>query len=115
MTILQNFVLDPNDANGPENLVTIESQEWVDRFNALQKLWTNPDFQTLILDGYFKTYAQYGVSMLANASVVKSGERPDVIEQLVGISRLNDYFLVVRNLGGAALQDAEEDRTNVDA
>ena len=94
-----------NQANPTENvdtnkeLVTIENEYWVTMNDALTKLKQNPDFQKVILEGYFKDKAINGVSMLATDYVKQAGARGDIMEQLVAISNLEDYFITIENLG----------------
>jgi len=98
-----------NQANPTENvdtnkeLVTIENEYWVTMHEALERLENgNPqpdDFKKVILEGYFKDKAINGVSMLATDYVKQAGARGDIMEQLVSISNLEDYFATVHNLG----------------
>lgn len=97
--------LDKDDTN----LIEIENKEWVDKYKALVRLYDNPDFQLLILDGYFQDKAVNSVSMLANHGVIKRGERPEIMEELVAISRLQDYFITIRNLGAPMLDESGDE------
>lgn len=90
------------------NLIEIDRKEWIDKRHALERLFENPDFELVVLKGYFQERAINGVSMLANRGVIRNGERGDLIEELVGISRLQDYFITIRNLG------AESDESEAD-
>ena len=94
-------------------LETTENQYWIDKCAALERLEKNPDFQSLILEGYFKDRSINGVSMLADDGVKRQGQRPDVMEMLVAVSQLMDYFRTVKNLGSLAI-DEEEDLTGPD-
>ena len=76
-----------------------EYNYWVGMKQALERLENNPDFQKVILDGYFKDKAINGVSMLASGYIKKNGLRPDVMESLVAISQLQDFFITVKQLG----------------
>ena len=75
---------------------------------ALERLYSNSDFQAVILNGYFRDKAVEYVSLLANDQIKASGKRVDIIEDLVAISSLEDYFITIRNIGGAARQDLSE-------
>lgn len=99
--------LDQADVN--TNLVEIENKEWIDKYQALSRLYDNPDFQLLILDGYFQDKAVNSVSMLANAGVIQRGARPEIMEELVAISRLQDYFITIRNLGAPISDESGDD------
>ena len=78
---------------------------------ALERLENNPDFQKVILDGYFKDKAVNGVSMLASGYIKKNGLRADIMESLVAISQLQDYFITVKQLGA---EDDSEDEDGVE-
>ena len=87
-----------------------EYNYWVGMKQALERLENNPDFQKVILDGYFKDKAINGVSMLASGYIKKNGLRPDVMESLIAISQLQDFFITVKQLG----TEPEEDDENED-
>lgn len=76
-----------------------EREVWIKRREALEELSKNKHFQTLILDGYIQEYALDRVSLLAHDGVVENGLRPQMMEMLVAISRLQDYFRVVVHQG----------------
>lgn len=86
-----------------------ENQYWIDKCEALARLEKNPDFNSVILDGYFKDRSINGVSMLANEYVKKQGQRPDVMEMLVAVSQLMDYFKTIKNLGAVPVDSDEEE------
>lgn len=82
-----------------QQILEVENQYWVDMWNSLNRLQDNKDFQRLILNGYFKDKAINGVSLLAQDNVIQNGLRPAVMEDLVAISKLEDFFITVENLG----------------
>ncbi len=86
---------------------TVEQREQA--YKDLQKLHTMPEFQRLILDGYFREQAVVGVSNLANDSVKRAGLRPDIMETLIGISQLQQYFIQVASLAPVDSEEDEED------
>lgn len=88
-----------------------EYNYYVGMRQALERLENNPDFQKVILDGYFKDKAVNGVSMLASGYIKKNGLRADIMESLVAISQLQDYFITVKQLGA---EDASEDEDGVE-
>ena len=101
-----------NLENEQVEVETIINNQWIAKYDALVRLERNPDFKLLILDGYFRDKAVDGVSLLANEGIKRQGLRADVMEQLVAISNLQDFFITVRNLGGnakAALEESFED------
>ena len=90
-----------------KDLLTVENQYWVDMYSSLERLKSNDDFKRVILDGYFKDKAINGVSLLATDYVKRGGLRPEVMEQLVAISNLQDYFVTIENLGTTPELDDE--------
>lgn len=91
-----------------QEIIATERQYWVDMKDALERLKENKDFQRVILQGYFKDKAINGVSMLAQDYVVDNGLRPRVMETLVAISNLEDFFITIENLGDTS-QDSEDE------
>jgi hypothetical protein len=92
-----------------QKILEVDNQYWVDMNTALDRLHDNKDFQYVILQGYFKDKAIDGVSLLAQDSVVESGRRAAVMEDLIGVSSLQDHFITIMNLGAAPLDDDDED------
>ena len=88
-----------------------EYNYYVGMKQALERLENNPDFQKVILEGYFKDKAVNGVSMLASGYIKKNGLRADIMESLVAISQLQDYFITVKQLGA---EDDSEDEDGVE-
>ena len=96
------------DTDGNKDLLTVENEYWVNLHNALERLEQNEDFKKVIQIGYFRDKAVNGVSLLATDYVKQAGARGDIMEQLVAISQLEDYFAVIHNLGTVPT-DAEDD------
>ena len=101
--------------NAAENELTADEVKeynyYVGMNQALERLEQNPDFKKVILDGYFKDKAVNGVSMLASGYIKKNGLRADIMESLVAISQLQDYFITVKQLGA---EDDSEDEDGVE-
>jgi alkylation response protein AidB-like acyl-CoA dehydrogenase len=77
----------------PEIEVTIDhAKERIALGEALERLQSNQDFQAVIVDGYLKQEALRSVGLLAKHAIKQAGRRPDVIEDLVAKSNLQDYF-----------------------
>jgi hypothetical protein len=89
----------PTEVVDNEKLITVDNSYWVDMNESLKRLLNNEDFNKVIMTGYFKDKAVKGVSMLAQEHVKRSGARGDVMEALVAISHLEDYFITIRNIG----------------
>lgn len=96
--------------NNLENntLIETENQYWVDLWESLERLQSNPDFKKLILQGYFHDKAVNGVSLLANDYIIREGKRSEVMENLIAISHLQDFFITVENLGHIQPEEQEE-------
>lgn len=97
--------LETND----QELLTVSNATFAELKDSYLRLRNNKDFQRLILNGYFRDHATNLVSLLATDHVKANGLRPDVMEQLIAISRLEDYFNTVVNLGPATAEELEAD------
>ena len=99
--------------NAAENELTAdeikEYNYYVGMRQALERLENNPDFQKVIMDGYFKDKAVNGVSLLATNYVRKNGLRPEVMESLVAISQLQDFFITIKQLGAEIEDEGADD------
>ena len=91
-----------------EQLLAVETQYWVDMNESLKVLEDNKDFQRVIMGGYFRDKAINGVSLLANDQTIAEGKRPAVIEGLIAISHLEDFFITIKNLGMVLPEDDED-------
>lgn len=101
-----------NNLENEQVEVEMINNQWIAKYEALIRLERSPDFKVLITDGYFKERAIDAVSLLAREDIKRQGLRTDVMEQLVAISNLQDFFITVKNLGGnakAALEESFED------
>ena len=92
-----------------QQILEVENQYWADMWASLERLQSNKDFKRLILDGYFKDKAINGVSLLGQDAIVDNGMRPRVMEDLVAISKLEDFFITVQNLGTVPQEDDEDE------
>lgn len=99
------------NAKTEAEILTIENQYWAELAMALERLKQNDDFKLVILDGYFKDKAINGVSLLATDYVRKNGLRGQIMEDMVAISALQDYFITIENLG---TQPIDEDEDSID-
>jgi hypothetical protein len=86
-----------------------ENTYWAELANALEELEKNPHFKKLILEGYFKDFAINQTSMLATDYVRKSGSRPEIMERLVAISNLQDWFNTVKQLTTSFTEEQDEE------
>jgi len=91
-------ILNDEDLYTDENLENSDKY-WQELYADLTSLRKEPAFQRLIVKGYMTDRALDDVSLLAHDSTVHTGKRPEVMESLVAISRLQDFFRVVENMG----------------
>lgn len=96
-----------NNLQTDDQLLEVENEYWVNMLASLDALQRNPDFQRVILDGYFKDKAINGVSLLATQHVLQNNLRSEVMEDLIAVSRLEDFFNTIRNLGTVAPDEDE--------
>lgn len=108
MLINQAETAIPTENVSEQEILRVENEYWVTMARDLEKLKATPEFQRVILNGYFKDKAINGVSLLATEYVKQSGVRGDIMEQLVAISHLEDYFATIDNLGTVPTEDDEE-------
>ena len=90
-----------------EMLETTDNSHIVEMYEALSRLHDNPDFQKVILEGYFKDEPIRITSLLATDYVRREGVRPVLMEKLVAISSLEDYFQTIVQLGNVP-EDEDE-------
>ena len=98
--------------NQIDSLLEVEDTEyayWQELRQALERLEKNEDFKKVILDGYFTDKAKNGVSLLANPQIKATGKRGEVMEELVAISQLQDYFLVIKAMGEEPQFDEDDE------
>ena len=86
------------NVNTEQEILRVENTYWAEMAQALERLESNDEFKKVILDGYFKDKAINGVSLLATDHVKRGGFRGDIMEQLVAISQLEDYFITIKSL-----------------
>lgn len=91
-----------------KELLTVENEYWKEMWESLERLQKNDDFKRVILDGYFKDKAINGVSLLAVDGIKRQGLRAEIMEELIAISNLQDYFVTIENLGTVPEDSNEE-------
>ena len=74
-----------------------EAQSIVNRAKALDRLMENKDFQELIVKGYLEQEAVRITQALANPAM--DSRRNSLLEQLLAISHLQQYFNAMRAMG----------------
>lgn len=103
----------PTNEQEELELEMVEASYWANKLDDLEWLKNQKQFQSLILEGYFKDKAINGVSLLAHEAIKREGKRTDIFEQLVAISNLEDYFSTVTQLGNGAKADLFDDEPEV--
>jgi len=101
--MLNNHV--PTENVEGKDLESVSREYWVDLKKSLERLEANEDFKAVVLDGYFKNKAIDGVSLLATDYIIENGLRSRVMESLVAISQLEDYFKTIKAMGGEGSED----------
>jgi len=91
-----------------QQILEVENRYWADMWSSLERLKENKDFQRVILEGYFKDKAVNGVSLLAQDAIVAGGHRTAVMEDLIAISSLEDFFVTVENLGSVPADEDDD-------
>ena len=111
--LINQVPTDKVENKSEEEILRVENQYWVEMAESLERLENgNPqpgDFKKVSLDGYFKDKAINGVSLLATDHVRRSGVRGDVMEQLVAISHLEDYFFTIKHMGSMPVEEDGEE------
>lgn len=90
-----NNLLDENVDLENYDAAEADNQHWVNQKVALDSLKNKPYFKTLIEEGYFKDYAFELVMSLISPEVMREGRRNVVMERLVGVAKLQEYFDMV--------------------
>lgn len=88
-------------------LETVSRGKLVEKYEALQRLKENKDFQVVVLDGYLKEKAIDQVSLLGTDYVRKNNLRGILMEELVAISVFEEYLHMIEGLG-APVDDEDE-------
>lgn len=96
-----------NQTKQENELAEVENKYFKDMYLALTRLYENPDFQAVILQGYFKDKAVNGVSMLATEYTRRNNVRSEIFESLIAISHLEDYFHTISQLGREYTEEEE--------
>ena len=101
-----------SNQNESTELETTDTEHFVVLGEALNRLYENPDFQKVIMEGYLKQKALDSVSLLAVPAIKARGERANIMEELVAVSNLQYHFMFIEQQHEAAkepvLSDDEE-------
>jgi hypothetical protein len=80
---------------------TEEADYWVDMNISLERMKNGTDqpgdFKRVILEGYFQHLPINQTTLLADEATLAKGHRSEVMEVLIGISRLQQHLINIRN------------------
>jgi len=102
---MSNLATDENSSE----LIATDNSYWVAMKNALTTLENRPGFNDLVLEGYFKDRVDSLLRELIDTDVMEKGLRGGVIERLVAIARLKEYFSTIKAVGGNGTQEQEDE------
>lgn len=94
MNTLSNIIDDQNAAL-VEDVIEVDNSYWSDQKEALERLKNKQFYKKLIEEGYFKNYMADLVMQLIRKDVIEQGRRNVILEKLVGIAKLQDYFHMI--------------------
>jgi hypothetical protein len=97
----------PTD-DGSSELIAVENSYWVAMKNSLMTLESRPGFNELVIEGYFTDKVNSLLRQLIDTDVMEKGLRNSVIEQLVAVARLQDYFSTIKAIGGNNTEEQEQ-------
>jgi hypothetical protein len=83
------------------------NQRLIEKVETLHRLMENPDFQDIILQGYFRDEAYNLVMQKAEPASRTPERQEDIIMSIEAISRLNEYFRAIELMGNTAKQSIE--------
>jgi hypothetical protein len=99
-------------SNQDIELETVEQEHHITMGEALERLRKNPDFISVIEEGYLRDKVLASVSLLAVPAISDHGKRPGVMEDLVCASNLGFFFQQIEGFYEGAknpvLSDDEE-------
>ena len=97
----------------PIDLETISQEHHLVMGEALDRLRKNPDFETVIINGYLRDKQLASFSLLAVPQEKQAGRRPDIFEDMIAGSNLLYFFSMIDSFHVGAknpiLSDIEEE------
>lgn len=90
------------------------SKYHIEMLEALERLEKNKDYIKVIENGYFRDETLRITSLLSSYDIKSKGLRPELLENLVAISNLQNYLEAVRNLGENARYNKANPLSNQD-
>ena len=101
MTMINHTENQTEHVEDEREILTVENNYWVNLNGALERLKSNPDFQAVITEGYFKDRAINGVSMLC-APNSDGTKRKELLDEFYAISNLTWYFKMIEHMGSVS-------------
>jgi len=86
------------------------------RMESLQKLTDNKEFNTIVLEGYFKDEASRLVLIKADPNMQDDVEQKSIDNQIIAIGHVRQYFGTIMQIGtmsAKALNDDMETREEI--
>ena len=98
MTLINQTENQTEHVEDEREILAVENNYWANLNSSLERLKSNPDFQAVILEGYFKDRAINGVSMLC-APNSDGARKKDLLDEFYAISNLTWYFKMIEHMG----------------
>lgn len=98
-----------------ENNIKV-SGEAVDFGKALERLYNNKDFKRVIVEGYFKDEPIRLVQLLSAVDMQTPDKQQSIMQQMVGIGQLQQYFNVIKfhaRQGQKSIEECEDLREEI--
>lgn len=86
-----------------------DAQELVEAGSALQKLYSNKDFKTVIIKGYFEQESIRLVHLKADPSMQSADSQLSIVKQMDSIGNLKQFFYGVMHRASMATKAIESD------
>ena len=77
-----------------------DAKEYLEFAGSEERLSVNPDFKTLIMEGYFKEEAARLAGLLADPSMADDINQREINSQLKALGHLRQYLMNVRRTRG---------------
>jgi hypothetical protein len=90
------------------------ARKLVELGNALERLKSNKDFRTIVMEGYFEKEAIRLVQAKANPSLQSAEMQRSILTQIDAIGNLNMYFTTLVQQAALATKSIEQDEAAVE-
>ena len=94
-----------------------QAKEQIDLGKALERLQNNPDFQSLILQGYLKDHSARLGHLLSDPNMQEKSKRKSVIKELEAVGNFMGYLRVTSQrafMAEEAVRVNEEELVNME-